>query len=106
MNLKWGFLDHFRIKVAINKSLLAIIFGSVLSFGYIDEILKFLLLPSRETTVSINIQVLTVQGMFLIKWFISFISGFIIALPFLIYQLWKFVSPGLLVNEKKYVYFL
>ena len=42
--------------------------------------------------------------MFLIKWFISFISGFVVALPFLIYQLWKFVSPGLLVNEKKYVF--
>ena len=42
--------------------------------------------------------------MFLIKWFISFISGFVIALPVLIYQFWKFVSPGLLVNEKKYVF--
>ena len=40
--------------------------------------------------------------MFLIKWFISFISGFIIALPFLIYQFWQFVAPGLKVNEKKF----
>ena len=100
-----GFLDHLEeLRWRLIKSLSAIIFGSVLSFGYIEEILYLLLLPSRQTTVPINIQVLTVQGMFLIKWFISFISGFIVALPFLIYQLWKFVSPGLLVNEKKYVF--
>ena len=97
-----GFLDHLEeLRWRLIKSLLAIIIGSVLSFGYIEEILYLLLLPSRQTTVPINIQVLTVQGMFLIKWFISFISGFVVALPFLIYQLWKFVSPGLLVNEKK-----
>jgi len=46
--------------------------------------------------------VLSVQGMFLIKWFISFISGFIVALPVLIFQFWKFVAPGLKINEKKY----
>ena len=100
-----GFLDHLEeLRWRLIKSLSAIILGSILSFGYIEEILYFLLLPSRQTTVPINIQVLTVQGMFLIKWFISFISGFVVALPFLIYQLWKFVSPGLLVNEKKYVF--
>ena len=101
-----GFLDHLEeLRWRLIKSLSAIILGSVLSFGYIEEILYLLLLPSRQTTVPINIQVLTVQGMFLIKWFISFISGFVVALPFLIYQLWKFVSPGLLVNEKN-MYFL
>ena len=40
--------------------------------------------------------------MFLIKWFISFASGFILALPYLIYQFWKFVAPGLKVNEKRF----
>ena len=100
-----GFLDHLEeLRWRLIKSLSAIILGSILSFGYIEEILYILLLPSRKTTVPINIQVLTVQGMFLIKWFISFISGFVVALPFLIYQLWKFVSPGLLINEKKYVF--
>jgi sec-independent protein translocase protein TatC len=34
---------------------------------------------------------------------VSIVSGIILALPFLLYQLWKFVSPGLLATEKKYV---
>ena len=98
-----GFLEHLEeLRWRLVKSLLAIVIGSALSFGYIDEILKFLLLPTKNTSSAIYLQVLSVQGMFIIKWFISFISGFIIALPVLIYQYWKFVAPGLKVNEKKY----
>ena len=98
-----GFLEHLEeLRWRIVKSLSAIIIGSAVSFGYIDEILNILLFPTSRTNNPINIQVLSVQGMFLIKWFISFISGFIIALPFLIYQLWQFVAPGLKINEKKF----
>ena len=98
-----GFLEHLEeLRWRIVKSLSAIIIGSAVSFGYIDEILNILLFPTSRTNNPINIQVLSVQGMFLIKWFISFISGFIIALPFLIYQFWQFVAPGLKVNEKKF----
>ena len=100
-----GFLEHLEeLRWRLIKSFVSIIFGSILSFSYIDKILSILLLPTLETTIPINIQVLSVQGMFIIKWFISFISGFILAFPVLIYQLWKFISPGLKVNEKKYVF--
>ena len=100
-----GFLEHLEeLRWRLIKSFISITFGSILSFGFIDKILSILLLPTLETTIPINIQVLSVQGMFIIKWFISFISGFILAFPVLIYQLWKFISPGLKVNEKKYVF--
>ena len=91
-----GFLEHLEeLRWRLVKSLIAIIIGSALSFGYIDEILNVLLYPTNRTNNEINIQVLSVQGMFLIKWFISFISGFIIALQLLIYQFWQFIAPGL-----------
>ena len=100
-----GFLEHLEeLRWRLIKSFISIIFGSILSFSFIDKILSILLLPTLETTIPINIQVLSVQGMFIIKWFISFISGFILAFPVLIYQLWKFISPGLKINEKKYVF--
>jgi len=100
-----GFLEHLEeLRWRLIKCFISIIFGSILSFSFIDKILSILLLPTTETTIPINIQVLSVQGMFIIKWFISFISGFILAFPVLIYQLWKFISPGLKVNEKKYVF--
>ena len=101
--MEMGFLEHLEeLRWRIVRSLLAIIIGSAVSFGYIDQILNILLYPTSKTNNPINIQVLSVQGMFLIKWFISFISGFIIALQILIYQFWQFVAPGLKDNEKKF----
>jgi sec-independent protein translocase protein TatC len=103
--IEMGFLDHLEeLRWRLVRCLLAMVIGSAVSFGYIDHILNILLYPARSTSNIINLQVLSVQGMFLIKWFISFISGFILSLPYLIYQFWRFVAPGLKVNEKKYAF--
>ena len=103
--IEMGFLDHLEeLRWRLVRCLLAMVIGSAVSFGYIDHILNVLLYPARSTSNPINLQVLSVQGMFLIKWFISFLSGFILALPYLIYQFWRFVAPGLKVNEKKYAF--
>ena len=98
-----GFLEHLEeLRWRLVRSFAVILVGSGFSYGYIDEILSILLYPSTITNSPIVIQSLQVQSMFLIKWFISFASGFIIALPYLIYQFWKFVAPGLKVNEKRF----
>ena len=103
--IEMGFLDHLEeLRWRLVRCLLAMVIGSAVSFGYIDHILNVLLYPARSTSNPINLQVLSVQGMFIIKWFISFISGFILSLPYLIYQFWRFVAPGLKVNEKKYAF--
>jgi len=39
---------------------------------------------------------------FLIK--TSLVAGAIVASPFILYQLWLFISPGMYANEKKYVF--
>ena len=101
--LEMGFLEHLEeLRWRLVRSLFAILIGSLLSYSYIDDILKILLYPSTMTKNPIVIQSLQVQSMFLIKWFISFASGFILALPYLVYQAWKFIAPGLKINEKRF----
>lgn len=34
----------------------------------------------------------------------SFVGGAILASPFILYQIWLFISPGMYANEKKYVW--
>ncbi len=98
-----GFLDHLEeLRRRLIKSLIAIIIGCIFSFGNIDYIFNILLKPTINTSNPINLISLKVQGMFVVKWSISFISGFIIVLPYLIYQFWKFIGPGLKVNEKNF----
>ena len=72
-----GFLEHLEeLRWRLVRSFIAILIGSALSYGYIDQILGILLYPSTTTSNPIVIQSLQVQSMFLIKWFISFASGF------------------------------
>ena len=98
-----GFLEHLEeLRTRLIKSLIAVLFGAIFSFGYINNILNILLQPTFNTSNPINLISLKVQGMFIVKWTISFISGLIIASPLLTYQFWKFIGPGLKVNEKKF----
>ena len=97
------FLDHLEeLRWRILKSLIFIVLGSIMSFVYMEDILAILLrpvslIPSKNP---VQLQVLTVQGMFIIKWTIAVICGLIISIPALSYQAWKFISPALHINER------
>jgi len=53
------------------------------------------------TQMPFEIQSRTLAGQFSAHIWVSITFGFIIAFPFVIYQFWKFVSPGLHRNERK-----
>jgi sec-independent protein translocase protein TatC len=44
----------------------------------------------------------TMAGQFSADIWTAILSGFIISFPYVIYQLWKFISPGLHSNERKH----
>ena len=44
-----------------------------------------------------------IGGVFFVALKVSFFAGLLAALPFILYQLWLFISPGLYANEKKMV---
>ena len=59
----------------------------------------------RQTAEKINQAVtLNVQEAFMTYMKVSFISGFVIASPWIFYQLWLFVAAGLYPHERKYVH--
>ena len=100
-----GVLDHLEeLRWRIIKIIIAILAGGLIVFWFIDLILEIMLYPiSRTTSVNpIRLQVLSVQGMFLIKWTIAIIGGIIIAIPVITYQCWKFIAPGLYADEKRF----
>lgn len=49
-----------------------------------------------------RIQSRTVSGQFSAHIWTSMAFGFIISFPYVLYQFWSFISPGLYLNEKKY----
>lgn len=54
-------------------------------------------------SIPATIQSRQVSGQFGYALWMSFIGGVVIAFPFIFYQLWSFVKPGLKANEKKMV---
>ena len=92
-----------ELRWRIIKALLAIVFGATIIFLNIDPIFKILLNPATTLDNPPNLQVLKVHGMFMIKWGIALLGGIIVSIPVLTYQLWKFIAPGLYIDEKKYI---
>ncbi len=99
-----GFLDHLEeFRWRIIKSLAAILVGSIISFVFIDTIMDILVAPTQKIGDQFTLQVLKVQGMFMVKWGLAFVGGFVLGLPVLTYQLWKFAAPGLYRTEIRFV---
>lgn len=97
------FLDHLEeLRWRLVKSLGSILLGAAVTFFFIDSLIELLIRPTKNLSTPMDLQVLKVQGMFMIKWGIALIGGVVLAIPVLTFQLWKFIAPGLYLNEKKY----
>ncbi len=102
-NNEMPFLDHLEeLRWRVFKSLIGIVVGAVITFLFIDQIFELLKKPTSSIE-NLSFQALTPYAMFMLKWGIALVGGLVIALPVLTYQIWKFVTPGLLKNERKYV---
>ena len=101
-----SFIEHLEeLRWRLIKSIVSILLGGIVTFFFIDEILQLLLQPLEniDSANKANLQVLSVQGMFVIKWTIALLGGIIFSVPVITYQTWSFISPGLYANEKGFV---
>tara|TARA_B100001109_G_C18799745_1_gene444310 strand:- start:416 stop:1129 length:714 start_codon:yes stop_codon:yes gene_type:complete len=95
-------VDHLEeLRWRILKSLGSILIMSIITFNFSNELVEILISPATSIKSDLNLQVLTIQGMFLLKWNLSIIGGIILSLPVITIQVWKFLSPGLYDKEKK-----
>ncbi len=102
-----SFLDHLEeLRWRLFKSVLLVVVGGCVTFFFIDELISLLIAPTNTISSPMNLQVLTVQGMFMIKWGLAIGGGFVLALPFITFQLGKFISPGLYDQERKFLVLL
>ena len=101
------FLDHLEeLRWHILKGLAAIIVGAIFCGIFVNELLAALTHPARVMENAPVLQTLKPMGMFIVKLEIALVGGGILALPFLIYQLWMFIAPGLFTSERKFVTFV
>ena len=76
----------------------------VVAFIFNEELLDFLLVPFCEARPdNCELAFLRPTEAFSVVMRISLFGGMVLASPLLIYQLWRFVSPALTKQERRYV---
>ena len=85
-------------------SVLALLVGSSVAFVFFRQIIELLVLPARDLDTG-NAQLVFVEVTELLTTSIkvSFVGGFILAMPVILYQVIMFVAPGLTGREKRYL---
>ncbi len=98
-----GFLDHLEeLRWDVIKALIGLAIATIICAVYTEFIVQqILLLPAR--TVGLKIQVLTPYGIVILYMEAALICGVILSMPNTLYWLWKFVAPGLLPKERRYI---
>jgi len=101
-------VDHLvELRNRLVKSLIAVALGSVVGFVFWEQIRNVLLAPLSTVVDGVvvpgTVQVLGPGDAFAIALRISVVTGIILAMPVLLWQVWAFVSPGLTDAEKRIV---
>jgi sec-independent protein translocase protein TatC len=99
-----GFLDHLdELRKRIIRSLIAIGAGMLVAFFFVDRIGYFILSPTLRVLPAGDTLIYTRPGEGLsFTLDIALIGGLVLASPFVMYQVWRFIAPGLYAREKRY----
>ncbi len=100
---KMSFLEHLdELRKRIVNSAIAIGVCVVVGFAFINKIVDFILAPTRKALPPGVKLIYTEPGeAFSLYVQIALIMGVVLAAPFIMYQVWKFIAPGLYSNEKR-----
>lgn len=127
-----SFLDHLEVlRWLLIRSTIAILIGATVAYNFSDFIFDTIIFGPKDGNfityrwfcelaneynldksfcikeLPFELQNRTMEGQFSMLLWTSITAGFIIAFPFLLWELWKFVSPALYEKEKKNIkYFI
>jgi len=120
-----SFLDHLEeLRWHVVRSVAAIFLMMILAFIYTEEIFKYIIFaPGRVdfitfrwlcelgaatgvdglcvTDIPMKIQSRFLMGQFTMQLTASFVIGLVVAFPYVVWELWSFVKPGLYNKEKQ-----
>lgn len=121
-----SFLYHLEVlRWHIIRSIFAIVIIGILAFFLKNYIFKYIILSQTQgnfptyqffcelgrffgsesdfcqETLPLQIRNRTMTGQFSAAMWTSFWVGFIVGFPYLMYEMWRFISPGLYENERR-----
>lgn len=102
-------LEHLgELRTRLIKMFIAFLVASTVAWIFYDLILATLIapleqIPEASEIVSRGQLIVTApQEAFFIRLKVTAIAGFILSTPVILWQVWRFVTPGLYAHEKRY----
>jgi sec-independent protein translocase protein TatC len=100
-----SFLSHLiELRTRLMRSIIAVVVALVALFPFAKDIYALLakpllrVLPHGSTMIATD-----VTGTFLVPLKVTLMFAFLVALPYVLWQAWAFVAPGLYQHEKRLV---
>jgi len=104
--------EHLReFQARLFRAVLGIVAGAAVAWVFYDQIFAFIRAPFDQVVAEAQAQgkeiVLAINGVtdaFTVQLQIVLVAGLVLSLPIWLYQLWRFLVPGLKSNERKWAY--
>lgn len=101
---RMSFLDHLEeLRERLVKSLIAMAVAFGVCWNYHERIFDFMIQPLKTAYPGIRLIATSPTETIMLYMKMSFFAGLFLAAPFVLFQVWQFVAPGLKDAEKRYV---
>jgi len=102
---KMSLTDHLEeLRKRLMRSLIAAFIAFGVCYNFKEWLFEILTRPLVESLPKNATMIYTsLPEAFFNYLKISFFAGLVVASPYVLYQIWKFISPGLYASERKYV---
>lgn len=93
-------VDHLaELRRRVIVSAVALVLASIVGWFLEPRLLEVLIAPIRELTQQ-GLKFIGLGDAFIIRLKIAFVFGLVVAMPVILLQAWRFVSPGLTARER------
>jgi sec-independent protein translocase protein TatC len=98
-----SFLEHLEeLRRRIIRACIGIAVGMAVAFLFIDRLVSFVIEPTRRMLPPGARLIYTNPGeAFSMYIYVALIAGALLASPVVMFQMWRFIAPGLYANERR-----
>jgi sec-independent protein translocase protein TatC len=100
------FYAHFvELRSRLLRIAIAIFVGTIVCFSFASTFYGFLAVPIYQALPEASKELIFLNPVepFFVYLKISILAGFIVTSPYIFFQIWRFIAPGLYAHEKKAV---
>ena len=100
---RMSFLEHLdELRKRLIRCVIGLVVGVAVAFIFINRIFRFVLLPLQQRLPDGG-TFITTEGpeYFMLYLKVALLAGLFVAMPFILWQIWLFIAPGLYSHEKR-----